>query len=198
MQRLFNRRLYTTFPKYNLSSIFKKEYDDESQNHTIHQVHPHTVEFFKSEGWSITDKLGSSELKLKKKLDDYTLEMFINCNQEDQESEEFGGVDAVLDLTRTGKEGIVSMDLRLDSDIIIDNVSWYPNASYQKSEELREDNYAGPAIETLDQQLEEALVEKLNELSVTTEFSEKLNNLKVWKEQKEYENWLVKVGNLFE
>ena len=197
MIRIVGRRLFNTSPKYNLPSMLKKELDYEVSNNTIHQVHPHTEDFLKSAGWKIAHETGKSEVVLTKAASGFNLEMFVNCNEnEDAESSE---IEAVLDISKDGKKGIVSLDLILDSDeLTVNNLCWYPNKDFQKSEELRDDSYAGPIIESLDQQVENAIYDKLAELTVTAELSDKIRDLKNWKEQKEYENWLGKVGPFFE
>ena len=192
-----NRLLCTSVPKLNLPSMLKKELEYEVGNNTIHQVYPHTKDYLNNVGWNINHTTGKSEIVLSKQINGYSLEMFINSNEnEDLESSE---IEVVLDISKEGKEGIVSLDLLMDSEeLSVNNLCWYPNKEFQKSEELREDNYVGPVIETLDQQVEDAIYEKLSELSVTSELSDKIRDLKNWKEQKEYENWLEKVGKFFQ
>eukprot|EP00834_Sanchytrium_tribonematis_P000564 NODE_10_length_61504_cov_0.956502.p36 type:complete len:196 gc:universal NODE_10_length_61504_cov_0.956502:34681-34094(-) len=192
------RRLLSTTPKWrNLSSILKEEMDYEVKNNTIHTVHPHTVDFLKSKGWEISHTLGKSEIKIEKNVDEYKLEMFIDGNENiDPEAEE--GTSVVLDVTRKGQEGIVTMDLNVDGgELNVVNTCYYPSLEYQKKDNLREDNYEGPSMATLDEKVEEELHLKLESLSVGKELADKIRDLKIWKEQVEYENWLDKVGNFF-
>eukprot|EP00835_Amoeboradix_gromovi_P001126 NODE_45_length_27728_cov_0.328387.p8 type:complete len:287 gc:universal NODE_45_length_27728_cov_0.328387:1203-343(-) len=197
MIRVVGRKFFSTAPKHNLSSILKKELDYEVNNNTIHQVYPHTAEFLKEQGWKIGHEIGKAEIVLSKQVDEYNVEMFIDCN-EDAEAE-IDEIDMVVDITKRGKDGVVSLDLLLDSEeLTVENLSWYPNKDFQKSQQLRDDNYEGPMIDTLDQQVEDGVYEKLKELTIDTTLTDKIRDLKSWKEQKEYENWLSKIGSFFE
>ena len=218
LKKIFTKQISSFFPKSfkrfsainNLESSLTNEIKFEEQEYK--EINPEEIGVFKKNtGFEFVDYPNNARLELKKTVKDSVVTVCYHARapfpQEEesgnQESEqEHGNVtDFQVIVQKSGKtSGFIVDAVVMNSNININHIYVADNVNefHSKYLEGKVDNdlYQGPDFSTLDETLQTAFLDYLNELGINDETAAFIEVTSLDKDQRLYVNWLKKCKNL--
>ncbi|KAJ7445162.1 regulatory protein suaprga1 [Mycena galericulata] len=203
-----------------LGQVLKEELDYEirTANETGAADPPDFLTNFQQDGrWTIQDVAGNDEVFLTRKFGDESIRVMFsiadlhNLDDEEYEQDEPAeGEDAnkeppaefrvAVSIAKSGHPGALSVDLYCSEGTIQPaTVGFYKSAKIGQelsieSDFARRTLYVGPPFEMLDMNLQENFERFLQDRGIDADLALFVNDYALYKEQKEYVQWLENVG----
>ena len=172
-----------------------------------------TLSFLNNSGWNCKASLNTTKIELTKSLGSVKLTIQFDAradegaldgeNSEKNEERDDGteGVDFILFVDNGKAHQLILECMSSNTQIEISSISVLENAAAEeikkdKSALFTKNHYAGPNFETLDENLQEAIVSYTNTLGLNDELGSFIENKAFEHENELYQNWLKDFKNI--
>ena len=194
-----------------LVKILEKELEYETSNYQVDETVAvsYMQPYLQESGFTLDDSDESIEVKLTKRVDDNEVEITFQARapdteqeeeqqQEDQQKEPSTYAEFQVLIRKTGsRQGLIYECTTVDSEVNVNNIVYHEDI--HKIERIttfgNKHEYRGPDFPTLDEKLQNALLEYLKTFGVNEDLAIFVETYSSDKEQRLYIDWLQKVKN---
>ena len=194
-----------------LVKVLDKEVEYESSNYQVDESVAVTYmqPYLQESGFTLDDSDDSIEVKLTKRVDNYEVEVTFQARapdteqeeeqqQEEQAKEPSTYAEFQVLIRKTGsRKGLIYECTSVDSELNVNNIVYHEdiNSIERVTTFGNKHEYRGPDFPTLDEKVQNALLEYLKAFGVSEDLAIFVETYSADKEQRLYIDWLQKLKN---